>query len=86
MSYSVVAAALDTVKCPLSGVIIDIVQFERTAFGYRLYRDNFEEFSDNNKQKIYEWLKERADFASRMSGCTVGIDIAAYSNGDQNAE
>ena len=83
MSYSLVRQALESgTKCPVQGVIIDIVDFGGENYAYRLYRSNFENYSDPNKEKIFEWLLERAKFASKLGTMQIGIEMGMYQSGD----
>ena len=85
MSYEIVSAALDSVPCPASGVIIDVVEFEPGYFAYRMYRDNIEDYSDPMKSSIFEWIKDRAKVAMDLGNCQVGLDMAEYpSEGENN--
>lgn len=74
--YSIVRNSLESKKAPVRGLIIDIIQLDEKSYVYRLYRENVEEFPESSKLSLFEWIKDRAEFASRMSGMKVGVDIA----------
>lgn len=72
--FSVVKGALHS--APVKGLIIDVMDFGGGNYGYRLYRDNVEGFSEDQKVAIFEWIKERADVAANLGNCQVGVDIS----------
>jgi hypothetical protein len=54
--YRTVSKVFHSVKPPYGGLIVDIVRFTPTAYTLRLYRDNFETFSEGQKVAFAEWL------------------------------
>lgn len=40
------------------GLIVDLVEYEGEGYiGLRIYREQFDAFSESNRQKIAEWLR-----------------------------
>lgn len=73
-AYNIIRGTLDSVPCPVRGVVIDIVEFTPSMFAYRIYQENLSEFSDADGQLIGEYIIERAELAERLSGKVVGIE------------
>ena len=69
---------LDT--APVKGVRIDIIEYPKDTFAYRLYRENLEDFSDNDKLSIFEWVDQRLKVCKNFSAgrYTVGLEVNDY--------
>jgi hypothetical protein len=75
--YNFVSDTLQSVKAPYPGFIVDIVQYPKQTFAYRIYRDNIEEFSDNKKMLLFEWIKGRLTTAKKLGPpeLTIGLQV-----------
>lgn len=62
---------------PVKGVRIDIIEYPRDTFSYRMYRQNLEEFSDKDKLAIFEWIDQRLKVCKNFSAgrYTVGLEV-----------
>ena len=75
--YNFVSDTLQSVKAPYPGFIVDIVQYPKQTFAYRIYMENLEDFSDRQKLSLFEWIKTRLETAQRLGPpeLTIGLQV-----------
>ncbi len=73
-TYNIVRQALESVQSPVRGMAIDIIDYDGALYVYCIYQDNLSEKSEPDQQLFAEWLIERAELASKLSGVTVSIE------------
>lgn len=73
---NIVASVLSERRAPHPGLIVDIVQYNKTTFAYRLYMENLEEFPDIAKVDLYVWIKDCLERVNRPeTGVFVGLEV-----------
>lgn len=75
--YNFVSDILSSNKAPYSGFRVDIVEYPKQTFAYRIYRENIEEFSDPQKLSLFEWIDGRLKAAKQLGpvGLTIGLQV-----------
>ena len=85
IKYNIVSSIIER-DCPVSGLIIDVVEFDDDHYAYRLYRDNFEDYSDANKEKVFEWIKLKSANAMTIGNLHIGLEMAEYPHTTNEAD
>ncbi|ASZ75002.1 hypothetical protein FDI69_gp184 [Rhodococcus phage Trina] len=73
-TYNIIRQALESVQSPVRGMAIDIIDYDGAMYVYCIYQDNLSDKSDADQQRFAEWLIERAEIATKLSGVTVSIE------------
>lgn len=60
-------------RCPSHGLIFDVVDYNSKYLTLRLYRDNFEEFSDNQRLGISMWISETMQLIRSIVPCYLEV-------------
>lgn len=66
--------------CPVKGLIIDVVEYP-DYIALKVYQENLEEFSENDKVRIAEYLQSLRNTINPMVKCHIEGDDYVYRNG-----
>lgn len=68
-----ISQLLRTDPAPFRGFVVDVISYPGYA-ALRLYRDNFEEFSEYQKALLLEWLNAKLELINQTTPCAFEIE------------
>jgi hypothetical protein len=68
-----IKAVINSKKPPYHGLVYDMVDYNGKYLTLRIYRDNFEEFSDDQKVGISLWISEVMTAVRQIVPCYLEV-------------